>query len=278
MEARQTSMEVNWEQQQTSMARQLDRVTQIERITNDRVTQVQSNIKEAESKLDQLNTVLTIMTYKIEEADVVLTSLSHQIEVSKATIEEADEVTNAINTSIQEVDDATSAMIDCNDAEDISRAEFIQRADELKAAYGKDAKAISTGIKKTKQTLINTKDKMMIELASRAPNTTSIKLTKQAIEKEYQKAIADVRVEKDRNMKNINDKSRSVQDEILRLTRTTRNEISTTTKEALDSLDITLATVLDQSAVAVRSVVEGSDFNVMIQDRIITTSNPTRKR
>jgi hypothetical protein len=109
---------------------------------------------------------------------------------------------------------------------------------------------------------------MMIELASAAPNTTSIELTKQAKEKEYQKAIAEVRAEKDRNMKNINDKSRSVQDEILKLTRTTRDEISTTTTEALDSLDITLATVLDQSAVAVRSVVEGSDFDVMIQDRI----------
>jgi hypothetical protein len=58
--------------------------------------------------------------------------------------------------------------------------------------------------------LINTKEKMMIELASAAPNPTSIKLTKQAIEKEYQKAIAEVCAEKDRNMKNINDKSRSV--------------------------------------------------------------------
>jgi hypothetical protein len=59
-----------------------------------------------------------------------------------------------------------------------------------------------------------------------------------------------------------------LQDEILKLTRTTRNEISTTTTEALDSLDITLAMVLDQAAVAVRSVVEGLDFDVMIQDRI----------
>jgi hypothetical protein len=33
-------------------------------------------------------------------------------------------------------------------------------------------------------------------------------------------------------------------------------------------LDITLATVLDQAAVAVRSVFEGLDFDVMIQDRI----------
>jgi hypothetical protein len=92
---------------------------------------------------------------------------------------------------------------------------------------------------------------MIIEQASAAPKPTSIELTKQAIEKEYQKAIAEVRAEKDRNMKNINDKSRSVQDEILKLNRTTRDEISTTTKEALDSLDITLATLLDQSAVAV---------------------------
>jgi hypothetical protein len=51
---------------------------------------------------------------------------------------------------------------------------------------------------------------MMIELAYGAPNPTSIELTKQAIEKEYQKAITEVRAEKDRNMKNINDKSRSV--------------------------------------------------------------------
>jgi tRNA U34 5-carboxymethylaminomethyl modifying enzyme MnmG/GidA len=109
---------------------------------------------------------------------------------------------------------------------------------------------------------------MMIELASAAPNPTSIELTKQAIEKEYQKAITEVRAEIDRNRKNINDKSRSVQDEILKLTRTTRNEKSTTTTEALDSMDITLATVPDQAAVAVRSVVEGSDFDVMIQDRI----------
>jgi hypothetical protein len=46
------------EQRQTSMTRQVDRVTQIELITNNRVAQVQSNIKGAESKLDQLNTVL----------------------------------------------------------------------------------------------------------------------------------------------------------------------------------------------------------------------------
>jgi hypothetical protein len=69
-------------------------------------------------------------------------------------------------------------------------------------------------------------------------------------------------------MKDINDQPRSVQDEILKLTKTTRNEISTNTTEALDSLDITLATVLDQAAIAVPSVVEGSDFGVMIQDRI----------
>jgi hypothetical protein len=92
---------------------------------------------------------------------------------------------------------------------------------------------------------------MMIELASAAPNTTSIELTKHAIEKEYQRVIAEVRAKKDGNLKNINDESRSVQDEILKPTRTTRNEISTTTTEALDSLDITLATVLDQAAVSV---------------------------
>jgi hypothetical protein len=233
--------------EQTSMVRQENRVTQIELITNNRVAQVQSDITEAETRQNQLNAVLTIMTYKTKEADVVLTTLSHQIGVARATIEEADETTNAIIASIQEVHEATFAMIDCKDAEGESRAEFIQRADAFKTAYGKDAKAISTGIQKAKQTLINTKDKMMIELASTAPNPTSIELTKQAIEKEYQKAIAEVRAEKDRNMKNINNKSRSVQDEMLKLIRTTRNEISTTTTEALDSLDITLATVLDQA-------------------------------
>jgi hypothetical protein len=90
------------------------------------------------------------LTYKIKEADVVLTTLSHQIGVARAMIEEADEATNAINTSIQEVDDAAFSMIDCKDAEDVSRAEFFQRADAFKTAYGKNAKAISTGIKKAK--------------------------------------------------------------------------------------------------------------------------------
>jgi 5,10-methylene-tetrahydrofolate dehydrogenase/methenyl tetrahydrofolate cyclohydrolase len=154
-------------------------------------------------------------------------------------------------------------MIECKNAEDESRAEYIQRADAFKTAYGNDTYAISTGIRKAKQTLINTKERMMIELASAAPNPTSIKLTKQAIEKEYQKAIAEVRAEKDRNMKNKVSTGWNFE-----TYQKTRNEISTTTTGALDSLDITLATVLDQAAVVVQSVVEGSDFDVMIQDRI----------
>ena len=41
------------EERQISMTRQVDRVTQLELITSDQVAQVQRNIKEAESKLNQ---------------------------------------------------------------------------------------------------------------------------------------------------------------------------------------------------------------------------------
>jgi hypothetical protein len=78
MEARQMAMETNLEQRQLSMARQVDKVTHMELIKTYRVAQVQSDTKEAESKLDQLNIALTIMTYKIAESEVVLTTLSHQ--------------------------------------------------------------------------------------------------------------------------------------------------------------------------------------------------------
>ena len=51
------------EEQQISMTRQVDRVTQLELITSDQVAQVQRNIKEAESKLNQQNKIPTKVTY-----------------------------------------------------------------------------------------------------------------------------------------------------------------------------------------------------------------------
>jgi uncharacterized protein YbaP (TraB family) len=101
------------------------------------------------------------MTYKITDADVVLTTITHQIGVARAVIEEADEATNAMTTSIVEMEEAIISMLECKDAEDESRVEYIQRAEAIKTAYGKDANAISTGIRKAKQTLINTKERMM---------------------------------------------------------------------------------------------------------------------
>ena len=51
------------EERQISMTRQVDRVTQLELITSDQVAQVQRNIKEAESKLNQQNKIPTTVTY-----------------------------------------------------------------------------------------------------------------------------------------------------------------------------------------------------------------------
>ena len=51
------------EERQISMTRQVDRVTQLELITSDQVAQVQRNIKEAESKLNQQNKIPTKVTY-----------------------------------------------------------------------------------------------------------------------------------------------------------------------------------------------------------------------
>jgi hypothetical protein len=234
----------------------------------DRVAQVQSNIKEANSKLAQLNTVLTPVTYRIEEAHMVLTTITDWIEEMKTSMQEADEAINTMNTLIQELDEATNSMADFKEAEEVSRADFIRRANDIKTAYGKDAKAVATCIKRAKQTLINSKDKMMTELTSTAPNITSIEVTKKAIEKECQKAIGKLRAKKDRNMENINDKSRSVQDDISTLTRATKEEISTTTKEATEAMDIKLAMILDQSTIAVKLVIKGPDFNTTVQEQI----------
>ena len=51
------------EERQISMTRQVDRVTQLELIASDQVAQVQRNIKEAESKLNQQNKIPTTVTY-----------------------------------------------------------------------------------------------------------------------------------------------------------------------------------------------------------------------
>ena len=79
------------------------------------MAQVQSNIKEAELILAQLNTVLPTVTYRIEEANMILTTIANQIEEA--------------NTLIQRMNEAaTSTMVDFKEGEEVSRAEFISKA------------------------------------------------------------------------------------------------------------------------------------------------------
>ena len=86
------------------------------------MAQVQSNIKEAELILAQLNTVLPTVTYRIEEANMILTTIANQIEEA--------------NTLIQRMNEAaTSTMVDFKEGEEVSRAEFISKAQDIKTAY-----------------------------------------------------------------------------------------------------------------------------------------------
>jgi methyl-accepting chemotaxis protein len=115
MKFRINQMEAQWEQRQITMTRQVNQVTQTEQFTSDQLTQIQSNIQNAESMLTQLTKTLTILIDRIEEVD----------------------------TAIQEVDEATNAMADFRDAEEITRATFINTAKDIKEAYGRDAKALT---------------------------------------------------------------------------------------------------------------------------------------
>jgi chromosome segregation ATPase len=144
MKIRIDEMEARWEQQQVTMTRQVDRVTQIERITNDRVAQVHNNIKTAETTLAHLTT-------QTEEANKVLTMVKDQI--------------SEANNAIHEVDDVINTMADAKEANEISRRTFIDKALDIKEGYEQDARAV----KKAKQSLNRTKNKLLSELASATP-------------------------------------------------------------------------------------------------------------
>jgi hypothetical protein len=234
---RMEQMEVKWNNQYNNS---IARMTQLEHSTCEHANIVQHLIKEAETKLGTLTSTLTAVTDRIEEA----------------------------NNTIAEIDDVTDTMADFKETEEVARAAYISQAKDIRLANGRDAKAVATGITKAKQTLFSTQAKLMTELTSTTLNRTSIEVTRKAIEKESQKAIGEIRAEKDRNMENINDKSRSVRDEFNKLTSTTEEAIVTIAKEAIDTMDITLRTVQNQSDRAVETVINGLEFETTVQNRI----------
>jgi hypothetical protein len=73
-------------------------------------------------------------------------------------------------------------------------------------------------MKKAKQNLVETQKKLLKEMTDSkeqpAPRTIDIKDAQKAIQKESQMAIGDVRKEKDRNIQIIEDKTRSIRDEL----------------------------------------------------------------
>jgi hypothetical protein len=237
MKVRFEQMEEDWKQRQTAS---IERMKQLERSASERVVVVQEIIQDAEAMLTKLTTTLTKVTDRIEEATI----------------------------AIEEVDNATTVIADFTDEAQKLQTEFTTIAEASKAETIKDAKAMKAGVKKLQQKLTNTKDKLAIKLQSMAPSTTHVEGTRNAIQKECQKAIGEVRAVKDRNMEVLNDKSRSMQDEFHKLTNTTEASITKIVKEAIDTMDITAATVLNQSNRAVESVIEGPEFKNTVQQNI----------
>jgi hypothetical protein len=126
------------------------------------------------------------------------------------------------------------------------------------------------GLNKLKQKLKDTKDKLVIKIQSTTPSTTNIETMQNPIkmEKALGKALGEIKAEKERAIKTLNDKSRSLKEENLKLTETTKEEITSITQNAIETMDITLATVLNQSNQAVESAIKGPYFNTTVQERM----------
>jgi hypothetical protein len=137
----------------------------------------------------------------------------HAEEVLKV-INEATDMINTLETKltlakdcIEEVDHATDSMADFLDATTARRMESTQEAEIFVVC-----------MKKAKQNLVETQKKLLKEMTDSkeqpAPRTIDIKEAQKAIQKESQMAIGDVLKEKDRNIQIIEDKKRSIRDEL----------------------------------------------------------------
>jgi hypothetical protein len=121
------------------------------------------------------------------------------------------------------------------------------------------------GLKKMKQKLKDTKEKLVTELQS---STTAIIKPATKMEKAVGKALGDIKAEKERTIKNLNDKSRTIREESLKLTETAIEEIKSIKQEAIETMDITLATILNESNRAVETAIKGPSFVTTVQEQI----------
>jgi len=97
-------------------------------------------------------------------------------------------------------------------------ADFLDATTARRMESTQEAEIFVVCMKKAKQNLVETQKKLLKEMTDSkeqpAPRTIDIKDAQKAIQKESQMAIGDVRKEKDRNIQIIEDKTRSIRDEL----------------------------------------------------------------
>jgi hypothetical protein len=111
-----------------------------------------------------------------------------------------------------------------------------------------------------------------------APNPTTMNSTGKEIQQESQRAIKEIRAEKDRTNISIDDKMRAIQEDLQRRSDRVTDKISGLGIETMDNIDNKSATALNMAGLTVDPIVNGTDFKTTINqwmDAYIESYPPT---
>ena len=233
----------------------------IERKLTERVDRLE---KEWELKRSQVSEEMALVSAKAERVKQMEHSVSTQAEEVFKVINEATRMINTLEMKltlaqdrIEEVDKATDSMADFLDAATTRRLESTQ-----------EAKTIATGMRNAKQNLVDTQEKLLKELRDSKEPAATRTIDIKEIQKESKRAIGEVRMEKDRNIKIIEDKTRSIREELQKLTTACTTTISSIGIDTNDAMDIKTAKILDIANFSVESVISGKEFETTLHKRM----------
>jgi hypothetical protein len=101
-----------------------------------------------------------------------------------------------------------------------------------------------------------------------APNPTTTNSTRKEIQQESQKAVKEIRAEKDRTNISIHDKMRAIREDLQRRSDRVTDKILGLGIDTMDNIDIKSATALNMAGLTVDSIVKGTDFETTINQRM----------
>lgn len=226
-------MDAEWEHKASNeaikIASQADKITsQAETITkqHDRIDKLERGVRKKAIEIKELKDKLD---ETIEILDMKLTIAADRI---------------------KEVDQATEGMANFLDA---------SKAQQMESMH--EAKGIAGSIKRAKQKLIDTQNRVQ-------PTTLDVKDAKEAIHSEGKLVRGEIRKERDRILKNIMDRDQSSRDELQRRTDRSIDRLTGIGNDTMDNMDIKAATALDRAKSTVNTVINGTDFKTTLRQRI----------